>query len=243
MSISLISNGYHRGEDGNVTMAATAVLANDLILVGYGKAWNTAPTNDPPTIGGSATGVTAICAKLSYSGSDRHFTRMYYKVAVGGEESDVIEMSHAARGVLSYAVLRGVDVTTGPFDVTPVHATHHTKVENNTAYGLPAITTVTDGAWVLHWSFQGTQASGSLPTTDLSGATTIDGIAPGVSSVDNAGFLWTYKEITTAAAVSGVTHTHGGVTTPEIAGMTLAIMPAAAASGGAALVGGTRLVG
>ena len=178
------------------------IEAGDVILVwmhayllANGQFFSTDPTSD---------GFTRICDELQEPANNNTNGAAYYKVAAGTEDGATLTWARDTGTFNYYAaavVLTGVD-TASVIDVC-THATHHDSFVDDLTPAFPAITTVTDGAWVFHAACANmTHVS---VDTDLSGAVDLVN-HPG----DNPSTYITYYEKATAGAVNAeFTYTTG----------------------------------
>ena len=142
MAITFVSqDGNAIGYGTSITVTAPAGIQDDDLLIAtclgdqYGQSW-TGPA-----------GWSEIDDHSSLTGSGRT-AALYYKVA--SSESGNYEFTYSKGEELAAAiiVLRGADTST-PIDVTYVQGTHMVDGANNALPTNAAITTNTDGAWVV----------------------------------------------------------------------------------------------
>tara|TARA_R110000803_G_scaffold100742_4_gene168795 strand:+ start:206 stop:952 length:747 start_codon:yes stop_codon:yes gene_type:complete len=229
-----------QGDAPTTTIPATAVLADDyiFILFSMAKAQGIFTAGDPPT------GFTEVCAFVSATGGSDRMSQVWYKKAVGGEEDDVFSFTTSLAGSAVQTgniVLRGVD-TASPFDVTATHATFHLQGQNDATPACAALTTVTDGAFVIAFtSLAGVTADVvSGYSSSRGGATVFVGV-----NENSGAALATYEEIASASTVGSDIHTYTDANAAaDWTSMIFALRPsAAAAAAGGQLVMGRGLVG
>ncbi len=176
--------------------------------------------------GGDGNGWTQLITNEETTGRDNE-TAIYYKVA-GSSESAPTFSYDGANDPLTSAILafRGVDTTT-PFDVTYNNANHYAFFENDWTPTPPAITTVTNGAWVI--------VTASMGYSNISGFTAPTGYTERAENTGaNRNMALATKEVASAGTetpgswgVSG-----SGMASEESVSYTIALKPAAAGGGG-----------
>ena len=116
--------------------------------------------------------MTEVCAALATTVGWDKWSMCAYRIITGTEGADVTLSlpgydENWGGGCIA---LRGVDITTGPWDVAPTHADEHEFFENTGNPTLADLTTVTDGAMVLQMSTVGDSDSTSV-SSDKGSAT------------------------------------------------------------------------
>ena len=203
----------------DVTVSVPSISDDNVMLMVYQHAdndsmpWDTDPANN---------GWTLIDELEEATGSDQTWG-LWYRVAssepanytIAGSDTTAVNCSAA---IVGYS---GVD-TSNPIDTAYVRATHYVRASNTTTPDPAAVTTTTDGAFVV--VFVLTQQNGVTAYTPSSGYTErvdlVGGSGQGISIADD--------EITTAGAENpGTVAVTGGAATAQPAVITVALRPAA----------------
>lgn len=226
MAITQVSVASNSGAvaDPTVTIGSATVLADDLIIAYCGTGSQSTPVLDVTT-----AGYTAVCAALAGGGGFQD-SLLVYKVAVGGEEDDVItfETDFSWSFVAGVVVLRGCDVST-IWDVTPTHGTYHVVRDNDTTPSCVQITTLTDGAAVVAVThLEDTVNTVTAVSSSRGGSTDVMNIVDANGEVSG---LMTWEEIASAGPIDNE-HTYTSADTGADAHtMVVAIKPASAGGG------------
>lgn len=231
MAITLVSStqNYESSTSPGVTVPATEVQAGDVIILWLLQYLSDAESAAP-------SGFSAVCDGLADADTRARYSRAYYKVAEGDEAEELLEWTLAeARGCgMAVGVFRGVDNST-PFDISVVHADHHIGGENaaSNLVSCPTVTTVTDGAWVLHLS-----GGVSLSATDISSDIGTQWAKLVTNTVYWPNLFCGYVEKATAGSQAGAGHTYAnGGNAVDWAAMTIVLRPA---TGGGAVTATAR---
>jgi len=224
MSISVVSTSAPQTNGNNwvvVDLDSTPILEDDLIILWFEEPNDLAITADP-------TGFTPVCDEINTSTGDDRQNDVQYMWASGGEESNSYHwvLSNSGPHVQGSIVLRGVDRST-PFDVTPVHASHHLTGLDNTTPACASIVTVTPGALIIELSFITGGNSSDAYSSNGSATEFVNFHNQTANPLSGMSVLGTYYEKATAGAYTGSTHTYvDGVSTNDYINIILAFRPA-----------------
>jgi hypothetical protein len=156
-----------------------------------------------------------------------------YKIrgATAGDALSFAYSGTAAANRVSCYTVRGIDTTT-PFDVTFVEGSHYAQANNDPTGACAAVTTVTDGAWVMLLQ------TITLGNVTVAAAPTNYTLRFSEVGTTNRQAATATREITSAGTETPGTWGHtGGGGTDDARCLTLAIRPAAAAGGGSVFKG------
>lgn len=209
--------GTETGSVGNsedVTVDVPSGVQDGDVLLGFYHN----PDDDPLTV--ALSGFTQI-ALIGDATADDHKTGAWYRVASSEPSSYTFDSTGSGANQTSAMImaLRGVD-TSNPLDVAFVQGSHYIKYTDSS--GAPAaITTVTNGAWVVIF----TSVPNSTTITDFSGPSGYTQRGEVIGNNRSAQVVT--REIATAGAETPGSITLTGDTgTGDPASITLAIRPA-----------------
>lgn len=217
--ISGSSNYTNAAGDQIVVTAPASIADNDLLI--YSATAQGGPLASAWDV---PSGFTEIDSNNYVAGRDLSHA-IGYKVASSESGDYTLQILDATSGIDRSAgiiVLRGIDIST-PIDVTYVQGTHYTEQQNDPTPTPSAITTVTDGAWVIITS--------GVTTSALTTGVAPSGYTLRIDEKQIANLHLATKEVANAGAETPAAWGHtGGSAGAESATFTIAIRPAAASA-------------
>ena len=222
MAITFVSTDstYTNAAGADVVVTAPASIQDDDLLVYLA----TAAASTMSETWATPSGFTELDSHNETAGRN-HSPAIGWKKASSesGDYTFTLTSSSGDNRVAGIIVLRGVDTGT-PIDVTYVQGTHHSTGEDDITPPNAAITTVTDGAWVI--------VASALSHSGFTGvAPTSYDLRLDESNVNANAYLAT-REITSFGVESPGDWAHtDGESGAEYCTFTIAIRPAAAAAG------------
>lgn len=218
MAISQVGTPVATNSTGSQSTSFTlnmppATQANDLLLAVLEGNNSAQPPDQAGWTTISTVGTTTLCRGI------------YYRWATASEPSTYVMSSLTqARYVGAIAAYRGVDLTS-PLDVAVPAASATASPASNSNLGMPAITPVTVGAWVIG-IVTVVQADNTVPTFTSSNLTAVDVVegstGPSGNNIKGAlgHFAWSSGSFTPQYSLTT------GVAILREAGISIALRPA-----------------
>lgn len=225
MAITIVGTAQSgsASDGGDVTLTFDGTPAeNDVVIAvgGCGSSTIAAGQN----AGTSSSGYTTIYSDYA---DDTHDVWCGYKVLGATPDSTFVGTGGNGFEATAYAsmVLRGVDTTT-PMDAT--RTVNAGPATDGGPFDGPSITTVTNGAWVITFGYDG---DGVISSVTAPSGYSNHAWAHGVDTARTTCSI-SSKEVTTAGAEDPGAHTDTGSTSNRVE-VTIAVRPSGGGGGGA----------
>lgn len=222
MAITFVA--YSESDSAGATALSPAIptgtTTDDLMLAMCFVGDSTLPDGVWDDDGGGGNSWTKLIENYSTTGRSAAGAIFYKKATSGSESTPTFTYDATSRTMGAMIMtLRGVDTTT-PFDVTYANGSHYVFTENQKSPTAAAITTATNGAWVVI-------AAGMTHNLDTWGAPSGYTIRNGTLIANNRTMSFATKEVTTAGVETpGAFSNTDAVNDNESQVYTLAIRPA-----------------
>jgi hypothetical protein len=223
------SSDDNASSSGQTLAEPTGTQQNDLLICNMSMAQQDGDWAKPADH-------TWIDASIVTAGGTAMELAASYKIrgATAGDALSFAYSGSAGANRVSCYTLRGIDTTT-PLDVTFAEGSHYAQATNDPVAACAAVTTVTDGAWVMLLQ------TVSLSNISAAAAPTNYTLRFNEVGTSNRQAATATREIAAAGTETPGTWGHtGGGGTDDARCLTLAIRPAAAGGGGSVFQGPFR---